>query len=153
MNQNVAFNVTVSVLDKKFSHRRFILKKNAEQTASKDVVDKLRIKVSSPLTKVGNLSGGNQQKVLLGRWLVDSYKVLLLEDPTRGVDIGAKVEIYHEISKLVESGMSVMMYSSELPELLGMCDRIIVFRSGKISAILSRKEMTEEKIMDYAILK
>ena len=102
---------------------------------------------------MGDLSGGNQQKVLIGRWLADSYKALLLEEPTRGVDIGAKVEIYQEISKLVESGMLVLMYSSELLELIGMCDRVIVFRSGKISAILSRNEMTEEKIMEHAVLK
>jgi ribose transport system ATP-binding protein len=153
LNQNVAFNVTVSALDKKFSHHGFILKKKAEQAVSKDVVKNLSIKVGSSSTKVRDLSGGNQQKVLIGRWLADSYKALLLEEPTRGVDIGAKVEIYQEISKLVESGMLVLMYSSELLELLGMCDRVIVFRSGKISAILSRDEMTEEKIMEHAVLK
>ncbi len=153
LNQNVKVNLSVSAMNTKFSRKKFFLKERTEVSASKDVVKNLVIKAHSLFTKVGNLSGGNQQKVLLGRWLMDTYKVLLLEDPTRGVDIGAKIEIYHVISKLVENGMSVVMYSSELPELLGMCDRIMVFRRGKIRAILSREEVTEEKIMDYAILK
>lgn len=153
LNQNIKNNVTVSATPTQFSYRGIVLKDRKAVKATKDVVKSLSIKAGSLRTRVSTLSGGNQQKVLLGRWLVDAYKVLILEDPTRGVDIGAKMEIYSEISKLVEGGMSVIMYSSELPELIGMCDRIMVFREGKIRKVLAREEATEERIMEHAILK
>jgi len=153
LNQNLKVNITVSAMRKKFSYYKFLIKGKAENESAQHVIKTLGVKSRTILTKVGYLSGGNQQKVLLGRWLVDTYDVLLLEDPTRGVDIGAKIEIYQQINELVNSGMSVIMYSSELPELLGMCDRVLVFRGGKISASISQEEMTEEKIIEHAILK
>jgi ABC-type sugar transport system ATPase subunit/ABC-type sugar transport system substrate-binding protein len=151
LNKTVSFNVIASVLKSHFSSGGFIVKKRAIQSASDSVVNRLGIKLSGPFAKIGSLSGGNQQKALVGRWLIGSYKALLLEEPTRGVDIGAKVEIYREINALAQSGLPVLMYSSELLELIGMCDRVVVMRSGKISAVLSGEELTEEKILEKAL--
>jgi ribose transport system ATP-binding protein len=99
---------------------------------------------------VRTLSGGNQQKVVLAKWLLCDTKVLLLDEPTRGVDIGAKVEIYHLINKLVEAGLGVLLISSEMPEVLGMSDRILVMREGRLAGDLSREEASEEKLLQLA---
>jgi len=96
---------------------------------------------------VGNLSGGNQQKVLLSKWMFADPEVLILDEPTRGIDVGAKYEIYGIMNKLVEMGKSVIMISSEMPELLGMCDRIYVMNEGKIVGELEASEATQELIM------
>ena len=153
LNKTVSFNLTASVLKSHFSWRGFIVKKRLAQAASENVIKRLGIKLSGPFAKIGSLSGGNQQKALVGRWLIGSYKVLLLEEPTRGVDIGAKVEIYEEISALAKSGLPVLMYSSELLELIGMCDRVIVMKNGKVSGVLSGEELTEENILDKALIR
>jgi ABC-type sugar transport system ATPase subunit len=113
-------------------------------------INEMNIKVASKEQRVSSLSGGNQQKVLLARWLSIHPKVLLLDEPTRGVDIGAKTEIHKIICKLAKNGMAVLMISSELPEILGVSDRILVMHEGKIRANLSREEATQEKIMYYA---
>jgi ABC-type sugar transport system ATPase subunit len=97
-----------------------------------------------------NLSGGNQQKVVLGKWLMTHPKVLILDEPTRGIDVGAKVEIYNIINDLVEQGVGVIVISSELNEILGICDRILVMHEGKFTGELAVKEATQEKIMHYA---
>lgn len=151
LNKTVSFNVVASTLRSHFSWLRFIVRGRAGVSASEDVAKRLRIKASGPFAKIGSLSGGNQQKALVGRWLIGSYKALLLEEPTRGVDIGAKVEIYEEINALAQSGLPVIMYSSELLELIGMCDRVVVIRAGKVSAILSGTDLTEEKILEKAL--
>ena len=96
---------------------------------------------------VGNLSGGNQQKVLLSKWMFADPNVLILDEPTRGIDVGAKYEIYSIMNSMVEQGKSVVMISSELPELLGMCDRIYVMNEGRIVAEMSAAEASQEKIM------
>jgi L-arabinose transport system ATP-binding protein len=98
-----------------------------------------------------NLSGGNQQKVILGRWLSEQINVILLDEPTRGIDVGAKSEIYSIIYSLAERGVGVVVVSSELPEVLGICDRIIVMRQGKIVAELSRDEATSERVLQLAL--
>ena len=113
-------------------------------------IKKMRIKTPSQRTKIRNLSGGNQQKVILGRWLLTEPEVLLLDEPTRGIDVGAKYEIYQLIVNLAEQGKSVIMVSSEMPELLGVCDRIIVMSGGKLAGELSREEADQEKIMSLA---
>ena len=113
-------------------------------------IKKMRIKTPSQRTKIRNLSGGNQQKVILGRWLLTEPEVLLLDEPTRGIDVGAKYEIYQLIINLAEQGKSVIMVSSEMPELLGVCDRIIVMSGGKLAGELSREEADQEKIMSLA---
>jgi ribose transport system ATP-binding protein len=99
---------------------------------------------------VGRLSGGNQQKVLLARWLEIKPKVLILDEPTRGVDIGAKSEIYQIINALAESGVAVIVISSELPEVIGLCDRVLVMREGAITGELSGASITQENIMRLA---
>jgi ribose transport system ATP-binding protein len=99
---------------------------------------------------VGNLSGGNQQKVVLAKWLASEPKVLILDEPTRGIDVGAKFEIYRLVRDLADRGVAVLMISSELPEILGMSDRILVMRNNRIAGELSRDEATEEKIVELA---
>ena len=153
LNKTVSFNLIAGVLWRYFSWGRFVVRNRPAQVASADVIKRLGVKVSGPFAKIGSLSGGNQQKALVGRWLIGSYKALLLEEPTRGVDIGAKVEIYKEINALAESGLPVVLYSSELLELIGMCDRVIVIRGGKISAVLSGEELTEENILEKALIR
>jgi ABC-type sugar transport system ATPase subunit len=99
---------------------------------------------------VGNLSGGNQQKVVVGKWLMTHPKVLFLDEPTRGIDVGAKIEIYNIMNRLVEDGVCIVMISSELPEILGISDRILVMHMGRLVGDLSWKEATQEKIMYLA---
>ena len=110
----------------------------------------MRIKTPSQKAKIRSLSGGNQQKVILGRWLLTEPTVLLLDEPTRGIDVGAKYEIYQLIINLAEQGKCVIMVSSEMPELLGVCDRILVMSGGKLAGELMRDEAGQEKIMSLA---
>jgi methyl-galactoside transport system ATP-binding protein len=110
----------------------------------------MRIKTPSRATKIGTLSGGNQQKVILGRWLLTEPEVLLLDEPTRGIDVGAKYEIYQLMISLAEAGKCIMMVSSEMPELLGVCDRILVMSGGRLAGELLAKSATQEKIMELA---
>ncbi|MCX7748954.1 MAG: xylose ABC transporter ATP-binding protein [Clostridia bacterium] len=114
-------------------------------------VKSLKIKLGSVENKITSLSGGNQQKVILGRWLMTEPKVLILDEPTRGIDVGAKFEIYNIMNELIEQGVGIIMISSELPEILGMSDRILVMHDGRISGELLREEATQERIMNYAM--
>jgi ribose transport system ATP-binding protein len=118
--------------------------------SANQLIEELGIKIASPEQLVSNLSGGNQQKVVIARWLSIAPKVLLLDEPTRGVDIGAKTEIHKIISKLAEKGLAVLMISSELPEVLGVSDRILVMNEGRLKGELSKEEATQEKIMYLA---
>ncbi|AET66288.1 ABC-type sugar transport system, ATPase component [Desulfosporosinus orientis DSM 765] len=118
-----------------------------EENFVKDSVSKLRIKVHDHGQEVSSLSGGNQQKVVIGKWLATQPKVLILDEPTRGVDIGAKREIYDLMNQLVEKGVAIIMISSELPEILGMSDRILVMHEGRITGEFSGKDATQETIM------
>ena len=113
-------------------------------------IKSMRIKTPSRSTKIRTLSGGNQQKVILGRWLLTDPEILLLDEPTRGIDVGAKYEIYQLIIKLAKAGKCVMMVSSEMPELLGVCDRILVMSGGRLAGELDAKTATQEKIMELA---
>ena len=113
-------------------------------------IKRLSIRTSGPGARVRNLSGGNQQKVILAKWLHAQCRVLLIDEPTRGVDVGAKREIYQLLRDLAGRGVAIVMVSSELPEILGMSDRILVMREGRVSAELSRSEATEERIMNHA---
>jgi ABC-type sugar transport system ATPase subunit len=114
-------------------------------------IDDLHIKTPSPAQAVQFLSGGNQQKVVLAKWLARGVSVLLLDEPTAGVDVGAKSEIYALMDKLAAEGMAILMVSSELPEVLGMSDRVLVMAEGRITRELQRHEATQEKIMTYAV--
>jgi ribose transport system ATP-binding protein len=110
----------------------------------------MRIKTPSIEQKIKNLSGGNQQKVIIARWLASEPTLVIFDEPTRGIDVGAKSEIYALVNELVESGKAVLMISSEMEEVMGMSDRIIVLREGRISGMLNRKEFNQETIMAFA---
>jgi ABC-type sugar transport system ATPase subunit len=114
------------------------------------MVDELAIRTSSSEASTGSLSGGNQQKSILGRWLLTRPRILLLDDPTRGVDVGAKAELYQLMDRLCRDGLGIILTSSELPELLTVCDRILVLSEGRLTAELTREEATEQKIMEAA---
>ena len=124
--------------------------KNKEIVVSSEYVKNLKVKTPSIDTKVNNLSGGNQQKVALAKWMMTRPEVLILDEPTRGIDVGAKYEIYTLMNQLVEQGMAIIMISSELPEVLGMSDRICVVSGGVIAGEMSGEEATQEKIMRIA---
>ena len=121
-----------------------------QKEAISPLVNNLHIKVPGVNTEVIYLSGGNQQKVLIARWLLTEPDILILDEPTRGIDIGAKFEIYKLMTDMVKEGKAIIMVSSELPELIGMCDRIYVMNKGHISGMLNRDEFSQEDIMRYA---
>ena len=146
--QDVKQNITLANL-KEISERG-IVNNNAEVKVANEYKASLNIKTPSVEQKVSNLSGGNQQKVCLGKWLFVGPNVLILDEPTRGIDVGAKYEIYTIMTDLVKQGMSIIMISSELPEILGMSDRIYIVASGRIAGELPIKDATQEKIMRMA---
>lgn len=148
LDKNLIMNMTLPSLDK-FSSR-MVIDKHAEKSAAQKYSDKLNIKTPSLDVAVEKLSGGNQQKVVIGKWLITESDVLILDEPTRGIDVGAKVEVYRLMNQLIEEGVTVIMISSELPEILGMSDRIIVIAEGEKTAELNRSEADQETIMKYA---
>jgi len=129
---------------------KFLTNRTRETIAANGPMKSLRIKANSPLTITGTLSGGNQQKVVLGKWLLTGPKILFLDEPTRGIDVGAKQEIYTEINKLAEQGMAIVLVSSELPEVLGLSDRVIVLHEGKMTGEFTRADATPERVMHAA---
>jgi putative multiple sugar transport system ATP-binding protein len=146
--QDVKQNVTLANLRE--LARRGVVDSNAEINVANEYKRSLNIKTPSIQQKVANLSGGNQQKVSLAKWLFVKPNILILDEPTRGIDVGAKYEIYTLMNALVEQGMSIIMISSELPEILGMSDRVYVVAAGKITGELPVEEATQEKIMHLA---
>lgn len=122
-----------------------------ERKSVSNMVSRLSIKISSAENVVSSLSGGNQQKVVLAKWLLRDIDVLILDEPTRGIDVGAKAEIHRMMCELAAEGMGIIMISSELPEILGMSDRILVMHNGRITGELQRDEATQEAIMTYAV--
>ena len=126
---------------------RGVLNKGREAQVAEDYRAQLRIRTPGVFQKVVNLSGGNQQKVVLSKWLFTDPQVLILDEPTRGIDVGAKYEIYAIMNELAAQGRGVVMISSEMPELLGMCDRIYVMNEGRIVGELTRAEASQERIM------
>lgn len=146
--QDVKQNITIANL--KEIATRGVVDNNAEVKIGNDFKQSLNIKTPTVEQKVQNLSGGNQQKVSLGKWLFVKPNVLLLDEPTRGIDVGAKYEIYTIMNRLVEQGMSIIMISSELPEVLGMSDRVYIVASGRIAGELPIEEASQEKIMELA---
>ena len=138
-------NITLSSLST--LKRGMVIDDNKEIQVGEEYRTKLNIKSSSILQKTGNLSGGNQQKVVFSKWIFADPDILILDEPTRGIDVGAKYEIYTIINDLVARGKSIVMISSEMPELLGMCDRIYVMNRGMIVGELSSVEASQERIM------
>lgn len=124
-----------------------VIDENKEIKVGEEYREKLRIKSSSILQKAGNLSGGNQQKIVFSKWIFSDPDVLILDEPTRGIDVGAKYEIYSVINELAEKGKTILMISSELPEILGMCDRVYVLNEGSIVGELGSEEASQESIM------
>ena len=146
---SVADNVLMASINKYVKHK-FILNKKKSLKDIKINIDKLRIKTPSYKTQIQYLSGGNQQKVIFSRWLLMDPDILILDEPTRGIDVGAKYEIYTIIADLAKQGKSIIMISSEMPELIGMSDRIMVMCSGKVSGIIDGKDANQEDIMKLA---
>lgn len=147
--QDVKQNISLANL-KELAERGGVVNSNAEIKVANQYKSELNIKTPTVEQIVSNLSGGNQQKVCLGKWLFVKPNVLILDEPTRGIDVGAKFEIYTIMTELVRQGMSIIMISSELPEVLGMSDRIYIVASGRIAGELSAQEATQEKIMHLA---
>ncbi len=147
---SVAANITLGLLDTQPQPAPHIDFQREAQLAD-NAVARMRIKTASTSSAVETLSGGNQQKVALGRWLATNPKVLILDEPTQGIDIGAKSEIHQLMSELVGQGLAIVMISSEILELLGMCDRIAVMREGTIAGTLNRSEASAERIMQLAL--
>lgn len=148
LKQNIKYNITITNL-KELIHLLSI-DENSEHKLAQEYKDNINIKASSIEQKVSSLSGGNQQKVQLAKWLFADPKVLILDEPTRGIDVGAKYEIYTLMNQLVEKGMSILLISSELNEILGMSDRIYIMSQGIITGELATKEATEESVMALA---
>ena len=134
---------------KKFIRGIFV-DKDREDSITHHYIEKMSIKTPSAQQIVENLSGGNQQKVVIGRWLATEPKILILDEPTRGVDVGAKAEIYETMNELVSRGVAIIMISSELPEVINMSDRVAVMCNGMITGILDRDELSQERIMRLA---
>lgn len=128
----------------------FVVSKEAEKDMVGEAIKELHIKCFGPFHECNNLSGGNQQKVVLAKWILTNPKILILDEPTRGVDIGAKKEIYSIINKLAAQGVAIIMVSSELPEVLGMSDNIMVVREGEVRGIISYEEANQERVMTLA---
>jgi ribose transport system ATP-binding protein len=146
--QSVKYNSTIQVLKQFISKLRVNNKKEEEITQK--YIDLMATKTPSQDQVIGNLSGGNQQKVMIGRWLATEPEILILDEPTRGVDVGAKAEIYSIMNDLVKGGMSIIMISSELPEIINMSDRIYVMNDGRVTGQLDHDHVTQEGIMQYA---
>ena len=142
-------NTVISSL-KKHLMAHICLREKTMRDDTKWSIDSMRIKTPSQETKIRSLSGGNQQKVILGRWLLTAPEVLLLDEPTRGIDVGAKYEIYQLIIDLANQGKTVIMVSSEMPELLGVCDRILVMSGGRLAGEVDARNTTQEEIMTLA---
>jgi rhamnose transport system ATP-binding protein len=149
LEMSISANLTLPSL-KKFSNNWSLDREKERESAARSV-RRLGIKTPAVFSSVSTLSGGNQQKVALGRWLEIEPSVLILDEPTQGIDVGAKAEIHALMGELAEQGVAILMISSELPEILGMSDRILVLRQGTIAGTLDRGEATQEAIMSMAV--
>jgi D-xylose transport system ATP-binding protein len=148
LDQTILNNMTLAGL--KQIAGRFITRRGPETAAGQRAMKDLRVKANSVETIAGTLSGGNQQKVVLAKWLLTKPKVLFLDEPTRGIDVGAKQEIYSQINELAKSGLAIVLVSSELPEVLGLSDRVLVLHEGHIAGEFTRAAATPEAVMACA---
>ena len=148
--QSVAANITLPDL-RKFVSRLRLVDRSAERRAAEVYRDRLKIRTPSLSTPVGNLSGGNQQKVMLAKWLDTKPSVLIFDEPTRGIDVGAKADVHELIGELAEAGVAVILISSDLPEVLAMSDRVLVMREGRQMGIFSGADLEQERIMMAAV--
>ena len=148
---NIEFNSLISNMTN-YEGKNKILNSSKMYGDTKWVIDSMRVKTPTQKTPIGNLSGGNQQKVIIGRWLLTSPDILMLDEPTRGIDVGAKYEIYQLMLDLANKGKGIIMISSEMPELLGVTDRILVMSNGRVAGIVNTKDTTQEEILKLASL-
>jgi D-xylose transport system ATP-binding protein len=148
LDQTILNNMTLAGLDKLSG--RFVTDVDAEAAAGGRAMTDMRVKANSVFTVAGTLSGGNQQKVVLAKWLLTNPRVLFLDEPTRGIDVGAKQEIYNHINQLAGRGLAIVLVSSELPEVLGLSDRVVVLHEGRVTGEFKRAEATPEAVMACA---
>jgi ABC-type sugar transport system ATPase subunit len=148
MYLNASQNITAPNLSK-ISHN-LIIDKDIEKSLTGAYIDRLGINIGSPKDMVAYLSGGNQQKVVLAKWIMSKSKILVLDEPTKGIDIASKVDVYNLMNEMVSKGVSIILISSDVDEVIGMCDRIMVLYNGNIASVLNRKDATREKILFYA---
>jgi D-xylose transport system ATP-binding protein len=148
LEQAILNNMTLASLPQVSG--RFVTDIDAEAAAGQRSMRELRIKARNVFTIAGTLSGGNQQKVVLAKWLLTKPRVLFLDEPTRGIDIGAKQEIYTQINKLAQDGLAIVLVSSELPEVLGLSDRLVVLHEGRLTGEFTRTQATPEAVMSCA---
>ena len=148
LRQKVGFNITIARLEQFASNG--VLRLGTERKKVKEYIERLNVRTPGGNTFIRGLSGGNQQKVVFAKWLNADCRILLADEPTRGVDVGAKTEIYQLLAELAARGVAIIMVSSELPEILGLSDRVLVMREGRVLANLDRSEASEERIMHYA---
>jgi rhamnose transport system ATP-binding protein len=146
MPMSVASNISLPTL-RRYLNKLGIINRGAETATAEDFRNRLTIRTPSVKAEVGRLSGGNQQKVLLGKWLNVQPKLLILDEPTRGIDVGAKSDVHHMISDLAAQGLAIILISSDLPEVLAMSDRVLVMREGRQMGIFDRAEATQERVM------
>jgi D-xylose transport system ATP-binding protein len=149
LEHEVGFNLSLSSLEK--VSRAGFIDHECENRSNQAMFDSLRIKATGLSATTGKLSGGNQQKIVIGKALLTEPKVIMLDEPTRGIDVGAKAEIYELINRLTAEGKAVLLVSSELPELIGMSDRILMLREGRVGGEFTRAEATQEKLMQAAM--
>ena len=142
-------NMQIAVLQDRYVKGGFV-QQGAIEATCEDMARKLRVKTPNLYERIENLSGGNQQKVLIGRWLLTNPRILILDEPTRGIDVGAKAEIHRLVTEMARNGVAVVMISSEMPEVLGMSDRIMVMHEGRVTGFLNRDEATQIKVMELA---
>jgi len=142
---SIAENVTLPILQRLFP--RLLVRRSVEKDVAQGFADQLRVRTTGVEQAVSALSGGNQQKVVLAKWLASKPSVLILDEPTRGIDIGAKVEVHRIVSELAASGLAIVLISSDLPEVLAMSDRILVLHEGRITAEIPRERASEERVM------
>lgn len=149
LEKDIRFNTSIEVLDSFI--KGIFVNKQKEYDITHTYCTKTKVKTPSYSKLIGKLSGGNQQKVIIGRWLAANSHVLILDEPTRGIDVSAKAEIYSIINELAKEGKSIILVSSELPEVINMCDRIVIMNHGKITSILE-DDFTQERIMHFATM-
>jgi len=150
VNQSIAANITLPSLDR-YLNRFRLIRKTMERATAIEFRERLSIRAPSVETPASSLSGGNQQKVVLSKWLDTKPRILVLDEPTRGIDVGAKVEVHHLIDNLVQEGIAIILISSDLPELMPMSDRILVMREGHQMDIVDSAGATQEEILAQAM--
>jgi ABC-type sugar transport system ATPase subunit len=146
---SLCFNMTITILKRFLNFARW--NRKIEGKFVQDQINALKIRAASHEQIVSSLSGGNQQKVVIAKWLLNNPRVIIMDEPTRGVDVGSKAEIYEIMNNLTKAGTSIIMISSDLPEIVNMSDRVAVLRQGRITGIIEKEEISQEKIISLAV--